>query len=72
LLESPEVADLANRRRAFNDQPGDIFSQQCSRDILRHIDYDLRRMANNEFIRCASQAVLVMLRPSLCENVLIT
>lgn len=25
----------------------------------RHIGYDLRRHANNEFFRCASQAVLI-------------
>lgn len=41
LLEKPEVADPSNGRRPFNDQSGDIFSQQGARDVRRHISDDL-------------------------------
>lgn len=40
-LEKPEVADPSNGRRPFNDQSGDIFSQQGARDVRRDISDDL-------------------------------
>lgn len=58
-LENPEIANLSDSRRAFNDQAGDELRREGARHVRRDIGHELRRHLNDEFIRCGCQAMFV-------------
>lgn len=58
-LKNPHVPDLADSRRALQDQIGDVFGHQCAGHVVRDICDELRRYVNNERVGIAFEAVFV-------------
>lgn len=57
--EKPEITDLTDSRRAHQDEIGDEFGQQRTRDIGRHIIRELRQNLSDNVVRRIREAAFV-------------
>ena len=53
------MPDFSDGRRTTQDEFGDVFGQECARDVARNPVYELRRNQNDERVRIVLEAVFV-------------